>query len=46
MAIAGFELDGELDILMNDMDDPSLSIFDESVRGKTSRFILRFKNPK
>lgn len=46
MAKAGFELEGELDILKNDTDDPSISVFDESVRGKTSRFILKFRNPE
>ena len=42
---AGFELVGELDVLKNDTDDPSKSVFDPSVRGKTSRFILKFRNP-
>ena len=45
MEKAGFEFVGALDILKNDVDDPSKSVFDESVRGKTSRFILKFKNP-
>lgn len=45
MAKAGFKLEGELDILMNDTDDRSISVFDASVRGKTSRFILKFSNP-
>lgn len=46
MAAAGFELTGELDILLNDTDDPSILVFDDAVRGKTSRFILRFRNPE
>lgn len=46
MAAAGFELEGQLDVLLNDMDDPTVSVFDESVRGKTSRFILKFSNPE
>lgn len=46
MAGAGFELVGELDVLLNDTDDPSVSVFDESVRGKTSRFVLKFRNPE
>ena len=45
MEKAGFEFVGALDILKNDVDDPSKSVFDESVRGKTSRFILKFRNP-
>lgn len=46
MANAGFELAGELDILLNDTDDKSMSVFDDSVRGKTSRFVLKFTNNK
>jgi len=45
MAAAGFELEGELNVLINDTDDKSKSVFDDSVRGKTSRFILKFTNP-
>ena len=45
MEKAGFEFVGALDILKNDVDDPSKSVFDESVRGKTSRFILKFRKP-
>lgn len=45
MAKAGFILEGESAILLNDTDNKSVSVFDDSVRGKTSRFILRFKNP-
>ena len=46
MAQAGFELEGSLDVLLNDTDDKSKGVFDPAVRGKTSRFILRFKNPE
>ncbi len=45
MEKAGFKLEGELDILKNDTDDPTKSVFDDAVRGKTSRFILKFSNP-
>jgi len=45
MEKAGFILEGGLDILLNDTDDKSKSVFDPEVRGKTSRFILKFKNP-
>lgn len=43
---AGFELDGEIDVLRNAEDDYSLSVFDPAVRGKTDRFVLRFKKPE
>ncbi len=46
MTNAGFSYEGKLDILLNDTDDKSISVFDESVRGKTSRFILKFRNPE
>ena len=43
---AGFELDAESDILRNPADDHSKSVFDESTRGQTDRFVLRFRKPK
>ncbi|MCP5381315.1 MAG: class I SAM-dependent methyltransferase [Kordiimonadaceae bacterium] len=45
MESAGFIFEGEKDILLNDTDDKSISVFDDRVRGKTSRFIMKFKNP-
>ncbi len=45
MTKAGFSFEGKLDVLLNDTDDKSISVFDDSVRGKTSRFILKFRNP-
>lgn len=45
MTKAGFSYEGILDILLNDTDDKSISVFDDAVRGKTSRFILKFTNP-
>ncbi len=42
---AGFELDAEADFLANPDDDHSLSIFDDSIRGQTDRFVLRFTKP-
>lgn len=45
MAKAGFQFEGELNVLRNDTDDPEKSVFDPSVRGKTSRFVLKFSNP-
>jgi predicted methyltransferase len=42
---AGFELDGESDALANPADDHSKPVFDPEIRGKTDRFILRFRKP-
>lgn len=43
---AGFVLDGESDLLANPDDDHSKGVFDESIRGKTDRFVLRFRKPE
>ena len=40
---AGFELVGESDVLRTAGDDYSKLVFDPAVRGKTDRFVLRFK---
>jgi predicted methyltransferase len=45
MEAAGFVLDGQSDILRNPNDDYSKVVFDPALRGKTDRFIMRFKNP-
>jgi predicted methyltransferase len=42
---AGFVLDGESSVLANAADDHSLKVFDPAVKGKTDRFMLRFKKP-
>ncbi|MEE4277316.1 MAG: hypothetical protein V2I82_02495 [Halieaceae bacterium] len=39
----GFRLVDESDVLRNPEDDHSLMVFDETVRGKTDRFILVFE---
>ncbi|MDG1707834.1 MAG: methyltransferase domain-containing protein [Emcibacteraceae bacterium] len=44
MAKAGFNFEGELNILRNDTDDATKSVFDPAVRGKTSRFVMKFSN--
>ena len=44
-AAAGFEADGESDVLRNPNDDYSLSVFDAAVVGRTDRFVLRFRKP-
>jgi predicted methyltransferase len=43
---AGFVLDGESDLLRNPDDDYEISVFDPNVRGKTDRFVLRFRKPE
>ena len=43
---AGFEPDGESDVLRNRGDDYSLSVFDAAVVGRTDRFVLRFGKPQ
>lgn len=42
---AGFVLDGESDILANAADPLSANVFDGSIRGRTSQFMLRFRKP-
>lgn len=42
---AGFVLDEESSVLANPADDHSLKVFDPAVKGKTDRFMLRFKKP-
>ncbi len=43
MQAAGFELDAQSDLLRNPDDDHSKLVFDPEVRGKTDRFVMRFK---
>ncbi|MFQ5549313.1 MAG: SAM-dependent methyltransferase [Woeseia sp.] len=42
---AGFIIEADSDLLRNEADDHSLSVFDDSVRGKTDRFLLRVRIP-
>ena len=42
---AGFVLDGESEVLRNPDDDHSLNMAAPEVRGKTDRFVLRFRKP-
>ena len=44
-AKAGFKLEATSDMLRNPADDHSLLVFDPAIRGKTDRFILKFKKP-
>jgi len=42
---AGFVLDGQSDLLRNPADDHSKLVFDPAIRGKTDRFVYRFRKP-
>ena len=42
---AGFVFDGASEILRNPQDDRTKNVFDESIRGRTDRFIYRFRRP-
>lgn len=43
---AGFVLDAESDVLRNPKDDHTAKIFDPAIRGKTDKFIFKFRKPK
>jgi predicted methyltransferase len=43
---AGFKLEAESELLRNPDDDHSLLVFDEKIRGKTDRFMFRFRKPQ
>jgi predicted methyltransferase len=43
---AGFVLEAESDMLKNPADDHSLNVFDEKIRGKTDRFVFKFRKPR
>ena len=42
---AGFVFEGESDMLRNPADDHTLNVFDEKIRGKTDRFVFKFRKP-
>lgn len=42
---AGFVLEASGDRLRNPADDRTRSVFDEAIRGRTDRFLLRFRKP-
>ena len=46
MTEAGFELDAQSDMLRNPDDDYEKVVFDPEVRGKTDRFVMRFRKPE
>src|SRR5574338_1008447 len=43
---AGFELVDSSDLLRNPADDHSLLVFDPKIRGKTDRFVFKFRKPR
>jgi predicted methyltransferase len=43
---AGFKLEAESDMLRNPEDDHNLLVFDPKIRGKTDRFVFKFRKPK
>ena len=43
---AGFQLVASSDMLRNPSDDHSLNVFDPKIRGKTDRFVLKFRKPR
>ncbi|MGB5485344.1 class I SAM-dependent methyltransferase, partial [Parasphingorhabdus sp.] len=43
---AGFVLDGESEMFSNLEDDPDMNVFDPAIRGKTDRFVMRFRKPE
>lgn len=46
MTLAGFELDGQSDMLRNPDDDYEKVVFDPELRGRTDRFVMRFRKPE
>lgn len=42
---AGFVLEASSDALAHPEDDHSVNVFDPAIRGKTDRFVLRFRKP-
>lgn len=43
---AGFVFEGETRVLANPADDMTISVFDESIRGRTDQFVYRFRRPE
>jgi predicted methyltransferase len=43
---AGFVFEGESDVLANAEDDHAKGVFDPEIRGKTDRYVLRFRKPE
>lgn len=43
---AGFVLEAESDLLEHPEDDRTINVFKDEIRGKTDRFVYRFRKPK
>jgi predicted methyltransferase len=43
---AGFEFEAETRVLANPDDDMTISVFEESIRGRTDQFVYRFRRPE
>ena len=43
---AGFVLAGESKLLANPADPRTKGVFDDSIRGRTDQFILKFRKPR
>jgi len=43
---AGFKLEAQSDLLANPADDHTLGVFDPAIRGKTDRFLYKFRKPR
>ena len=43
---AGFIFEGETRVLANPDDSRTISVFDESIRGRTDQFVYRFRKPE
>jgi predicted methyltransferase len=43
---AGFQFVGASDVLRNPADDHNLLVFDPKIRGKTDRFVFKFRKPR
>jgi predicted methyltransferase len=43
---AGFVLEATSQLLRNPGDDRTVNVFDEKIRGKTDRFLFRFRKPR
>jgi len=43
---AGFKLEKESELLRNPADDHNLLVFDPKIRGKTDRFVYKFRKPR
>ena len=43
---AGFVLEAQSDMYRNAADDHSMLVFDPKIRGKTDRFVYKFRKPR